>query len=99
MQSYLFIGGSKDGINIPLPDAPEFIRLPASVTEKETYIRESLSVGVVAITIYRHESLTPRQVLDLLVSSYKACRVNRPGGRPWIHKQQSRAPHHYAPPD
>jgi hypothetical protein len=51
------------------------------VTEKETYVRETLSVGVASIYIYRHESLTPAQVLNLLIESYKAWAVNRSGGR------------------
>jgi hypothetical protein len=80
MQSYMFFGGSQDGINIPLPDAPESIRPPVGVTEKGTYVRDTLSVGEASVIIYRHESLTPRQVLDLLVSHYKAWRVNRQGG-------------------
>ncbi len=41
----------------------------------------SLSVGDASIYIYRHESLTPEQVLNLLIESYKAWAVNQPGGR------------------
>jgi len=81
MQNYLFIGGGKDGRRIPLADEPDTIQLPAGVTEKETYVRETLSVGDASIYIYRHESLTPKQVLNLLVESYKASAVNRSGGR------------------
>jgi hypothetical protein len=62
MQSYLFIGGSQDGISIALADVPESIRAPAGVTEKETYIRETLSVCEAAAIIYRHEDLTPEEV-------------------------------------
>jgi hypothetical protein len=51
------------------------------VTDSEIYARESLSVGDASITIYRHESLTPEQVLNRLVEHYKAWAVNRPGGR------------------
>jgi hypothetical protein len=43
---------------------------PVDVTDRETYIRESLSLGDAAITIYRHESLTPEQVLNGLVEHY-----------------------------
>ena len=57
------------------------IELPASVTGKETYMRDTLAVDGVFITIYRHESMTSEQVLDLLVKHYKAWSVNRPGGR------------------
>jgi hypothetical protein len=71
MRSYLFIGGGKDGLCIPLADEP-------GATEKETYVRETLSVGDASIYIYRHESLTPEQVLNLLIESYKAWCVNRP---------------------
>jgi hypothetical protein len=55
--------------------------MPVGVTDSETYVRESLSVGDASITIYRHESLTPEQVLNRLVEHYKAWAVNRPGGR------------------
>jgi hypothetical protein len=79
MQSYLFTGGHLDGVSIALPDVPESIRL--GVTEKETYVCETLRVGEAAVIIYRHESLTPEQVLYLLIESYKAWCVNRPGGR------------------
>jgi len=79
MQSYLFTGGHLDGVSIALPDVPESIRL--GVTEKETYVCETLRVGEAAVIIYRHESLTPEQVLSLLIESYKAWCVNRPGGR------------------
>jgi hypothetical protein len=81
MRSYLFIGGGKHGLRIPLAGEPDTILLPAGVTEKETYVRETLSVGAASTYIYRHESLTPKQVLDLLIESYKAQAVNRSGGR------------------
>ena len=32
MRSYLFIGGGKDGLRIPLADEPDTIRLPADAT-------------------------------------------------------------------
>ena len=81
MQTYLFIGGNQDGLNIPVLPDQDTMELPAGVTGKDIYIREPLAVGDVAIAIYRHESLTPEQVLDLLVKHYKAWCVNRPGGR------------------
>ena len=81
MRSYLFIGGGKDGLKIPVEPNVDTIQLPAGVTEKETYVREILSVGDASIYIYRHESLTPEQVLNLLIESYKARAVNRLGGR------------------
>jgi len=81
MRSYLFIGGGKDGFRVPLADEPDTVQLPAGVTEKETYIREPLSVGDASVYIYMHASLTPKQVLNLLIESYKAWYANRPGGR------------------
>jgi len=83
MQSYLFIGGAHDGLNFPVTDDIESVKLPARIIEKDNYIRDSLSVSDASITFYRHESLTPERVLDLLVEHYKAWCVNRPGGRRW----------------
>jgi hypothetical protein len=81
MQNYLFIGGNQDGIDIPLASATDTIQLPVNVTRLETYVRETLIIGAASVVIYRHESLTPEQVLDRLVEHYKAWRVNMPGGR------------------
>jgi hypothetical protein len=78
-QSCLFIGGANDGLTIPA--WAESLRLPVSIIEQEKYIRSTLSVGNASIIIYRHESLTPKQVLERLISHYKAWAVNRPGGR------------------
>ena len=72
MQNYLFIGGSKDGLRLPAPDGAESVQMPLGVTELENYRRETLSVGDASIYIYRHESLTPEQVINLLIESYKA---------------------------
>jgi len=80
MQTYLFIGGNYDGLNVPVQPDLESVQLPAWVTGEETYHRETLAVGDVAVAIYRHESLTAAQVLDALISHYKAWAVNRPGG-------------------
>ena len=81
MQSYLFIGGNQDSLNSPVPPDQDTVQLPAGVAGKETYIRDTLAVGDAAITIFRHESVTPEQVLNLLISHYKAWAVNRPGER------------------
>jgi hypothetical protein len=78
-RSCLFIGGAHDGLTIPA--SAESLRLPVSVIEQEKYIRESLSVGGASIAIYRHESLTPKQVLDRVVEHYKAWAGSRPGSR------------------
>jgi hypothetical protein len=82
MQSYLFIGGRQDGRTNPLQPDLESVELPVSITDKEIYVRDTLSVGDVYITIYRHESLTSEQVLNRVVEYYKAWAVNRPGARP-----------------
>ena len=81
MQTYLFIGGPHDGLNFPVTDDIESVKLPVAVTGKETNARSTLSVGDVSATNYIHESLTPEQALNLLVEHYKAWAVNRPGGR------------------
>jgi hypothetical protein len=73
MQSYLFIGGDQDGVNVPMADDVESIQL-----SKETYIRDTLAVGLDAsFTFYRHDELTPEGVLDLLVKYYEAWAVGR----------------------
>ena len=78
MQNYLFIGGNQDGLSIPVAPDLESVQLPAGVTGQDKYIRETLAVGDVVVTIYRHESLSPSQILDLLISHYKAWSANRP---------------------
>ena len=81
MQSYLFIGGAHDGMSFPVTDDIDSVKLPPGVIGSRVYIRDKLGVGDAAITIYRHESLAPEQVLNRLVEHYKAWCVNRPGGR------------------
>ena len=81
MQSYLFIGGGKDGLNIHVADNMDAIELPAGVTSSEGYIRNSLSFGRASVAVYRHESLTSKQVLERLVEHYRPWSANRPGGR------------------
>jgi hypothetical protein len=68
MQSYLFIGGGKDGISIPLASATDTMQLPVGVTSLETYIRDSLSVGRLSVVIYRHENMAPQQVLERFIT-------------------------------
>jgi hypothetical protein len=72
MQSYFFIGGVHDGLSFPVADDADFVQWPVGVTDSETYARESLSVGDAFIDIFRHESLTPEEVLAGLVEHYKA---------------------------
>jgi len=79
--SYLFIGGPHDGLNIPVADDQDEARLRVDVAGSERYLRDALAVGDMFITIYRNESLTSEQVLDLFVQFYKAWAVNRPGSR------------------
>jgi len=81
MQTYLFIGGNQDCLNIPLAPDVDVVQLPAGVTGKDNYLAAKLAVDDVSITVYRHESLTPEQVLDRLITHYRAWCVNRPGGR------------------
>jgi hypothetical protein len=81
MQTYLFIGGNWDGLNIPLADDSESVELPVGVKGRETYTRSTLSLGDTFITVYIHECVVPMRVLDRLVEYYKAWAVNRPGGR------------------
>ena len=80
MQRYLFIGGPHDGLNFPVTDDIESVKLPSGVTGRAAYTRSTLALGDVSITIYIHESLTPEQVLNRLVEYYKAWCVNMPGG-------------------
>jgi len=71
MKSYLFIGGEHDDLSYPAADDADFVQWPVGVTDSEVYARETLSVGDAYIDIFRHESLTPEQVLELLVNHYK----------------------------
>ena len=80
MQTYLFVSGNHVGLSVPVQPDQDTIQLPAGVTGKDNYVRDTLAVGDAAITIYRHESLTSEKVLDLMVEHYKAWSVNRPGG-------------------
>src|SRR5262245_15070219 len=81
MQSYFFIGGAHDSINVPVADDTDVVQLHKGVTDKDNYLREMLSVGDAFITIYRHESLTPEQALNRLVEYYKAWVIHMPNGR------------------
>jgi hypothetical protein len=82
MQSYLFIGGHQDGLNMPLADDADTIQLASGATGQERYIRDTLNVGIDAyITFYRHEELTPEQVLDHLAKHYRSWALSRPGSR------------------
>ena len=77
MQNYLFIGGSQDSINVPVADDTDVVQLPKGVTDKDNYLRETLSVGDASINIYRHDSLTSEQVLARIVVHYEAWAVHQ----------------------
>jgi len=81
MQGYLHIGGNDDGLTHPVPNDAETIQWPVGITGKDTYHRTTLSVEDVSTVVYIHDSLSPREVLNLLVGHYKAWCVSRPGGR------------------
>jgi hypothetical protein len=81
MQSYLFIGGDWDSLNVPVADDAESMQMVVDITEKETYIRDRLSVGDVSTYLYIHESPTTEMTLNRLVESFKAWAIHQPGGR------------------
>jgi len=81
MQNHLFVGGAHDGLSVPVADDQLEAHIPVGAAGSEVYIRDTLAVGAYAsFTFYRHEELTPEEVLDLLVKHYNAW-VNQPGGR------------------
>jgi len=81
MQGYLFVGGAYDGQSVPVADDQQEARLlPVGATNAEVYIRDTLAVGVYeSFTFYRHEKLTPEEVLDLLVKYHEAWAVHMNG--------------------
>ena len=83
MPNYLFVGGAYDGQSVPVEDDPLEARLlPVDATSFEVYFRDTLAIGVYeSFTFYRHEKLTPDEVLDLLVKHHVAWTVNHVGDR------------------
>jgi hypothetical protein len=81
METCLFIGGPDDGLTHPVPDDVASLQWPSGIMGRERYHRVTLSVDDASIPAYVHESLTPKQALNLLVEHYKEWCVNRPGGR------------------
>jgi hypothetical protein len=82
MQSHLFVGGSYDGQSVPVADDQQEARIPVGDTGSEVYIRDTLAIGVYeSFTFYRHEKLTPDEVLDLLVKHHEAWAVSMNGSR------------------
>ena len=75
MQNYLHIGGAKDGKLLPVADGA------GAAAGFDLYILDSLSVGDESISFYRHESLTPLEVLEKIVEHYTAWAASRHGGR------------------
>jgi len=72
MQSYLFVGGAHDGLNISVEDDLDEVGIRGSVAGSEPYIRDTLAIGRAAVVIFRYVNLTPAQALDRLVSGYSA---------------------------
>ncbi len=72
MQTFLFIGGIHDGLNIPVQSDLDPVQFPAGIAGKAVYVRDTLAVGDVFITIYRSESLTREVAIDRIVKHYKA---------------------------
>jgi hypothetical protein len=85
MQSCLFIGGSWDGLNIPVADDRDFIQLTKGAADKATYFRETLSLADASVVVYRHDSLTPEQALEHIIVHYHAWAVNPPRRSPVNH--------------
>jgi hypothetical protein len=51
MQSYLFVGGAWDGLNVPVAPDVDAVQMPVGGAGKENCIAETLSVGDESITI------------------------------------------------
>lgn len=81
MEGHLFIGGSCDGLTVPVESDVGAVQLWTDIAGIENYLRETLTIGAASIIIFRHESLTQQHVLYLLALHYKTWTVNRPGGR------------------
>jgi len=79
--SYIFIGGDSDGLNIPAHHNAETLHWPSGIGKRTTYHRRPLSLGYTSIVVHVHESSTPTQALNDLVEYCRAWCVNRPGGR------------------
>ncbi len=81
MQSHLFVGGAHDGLSVPVAEDQLEARIPVGSTGFEVYIRDTLAVGAFAsFTFYRHEELTPEEVLDLLVKHHNVWVMSQPAG-------------------
>ncbi|MDT5061516.1 MAG: hypothetical protein QOH63_1975 [Acidobacteriota bacterium] len=82
-RDFLFVGGSKDGEWMPLPDTRSVWRVP--IVEKQSIAEPALTTGIryeqyylerLRAThdylIYRHESLTIDNVIMRLLKHYKS---------------------------
>jgi len=58
----------------------ETVRLQVDDTDSETYVRDSLALGDVFVTVYRLESLSPEDALDRVILGFKAWMANRREG-------------------
>ena len=82
MENYLFIGGHRDGLEIPWRRTwSSYSWRTATQAERHISATHSPSGALASFIFYRHEKLTPEQVLDRLVGHCKAWAVNQPGGR------------------
>jgi hypothetical protein len=70
-----------DGMTAPVPPDQESVQLPIGFGEKESYIRDAITVGDASVAIFRLESLSPEQALKQVMKYYKAWAANQPGGR------------------
>ena len=80
MQDYLFIGGSQDGLNALVTPDQKTVQLQMGDTDSETYVRDSLALGDVFVTVYRLESLSAEDALDRLILGFKSWVATRRGG-------------------
>jgi hypothetical protein len=55
--------------------------LAVGVTDRETYIRETLSAAAAPVTFIKQKDLAPEQILDRLLKHYETWAMNRTGGR------------------
>src|SRR5262249_34019857 len=80
IQNFLFIGGSHDGLNVTVAPDQKTVQLQVDDTHSETYVRDSLALGDVFVTVYRLESLSAEDALDRLIPGFESWVANRHGG-------------------
>lgn len=71
-QQYLFMGGSKDGRYMTIPDNQWRILIPKSITrDNELYNKIILCTPKTRLAIYVSEGFSELDILDVLIESYK----------------------------